>query len=150
MCSTNGECECGTLSRCNSFLLNSPCVSFLYSACICGIWKFDCIGLLEWQLKMACIIHWGTKIQCHIEFMELKYIQLMITACELLCQCVYVLTGKKAVTAVKSPLWAGQWIQAVSGSVYSSPCAGMTAAVSSSALQTWHPTNWYKYMVQMS
>lgn len=82
MCSTNGECECGTLSRWNSFLLNSPCVSFLYSACICGIWKFDCIGLLEWQLKMACIIHWGTKIQCHIEFMELK----------LLCQCVYVCT----------------------------------------------------------
>lgn len=85
MCSPNGEVW--TLSRCNSFLVNSPCVSFLYSACICGIWKVDCIGLLEWQLKMACIIHWGIKIQCHIEFMELNCIQLMIIACELLCQC---------------------------------------------------------------
>lgn len=81
MCSTNGECECGTLSRCNSFLLNSPCVSFLYSACICGIWKFDCIGLLEWQLKMACIIHWGTKIQCHIEFTEHYCMWIIVSVC---------------------------------------------------------------------
>lgn len=62
---------------------------------------------------------------------------LMVNACE----CLHLLTGRKAVDAVRSPWWDGQWIQAVSGSVYSSPYAGTTAAVFSFLLQTWHPAN---------